>query len=117
MSDEVKENEAPVVVDGITPNDVNAFTNPKLGIAIVVKPVLTDGDFTKLVMGISFLESTAIAIIRSQLFANAIGANIVVHCTDKVTKDTAKGIDAKRVQWYGARLMDVYYQYAFVDPN
>lgn len=117
MSEEeqaVKEN---VVIDGITPNDVNAFTNPKLGIAIVVKPVLTDGDFTKWITGVSFSDSTAIAVHRSQLFANAISANILVHCTDKVTKEKVKDVDAKRVQWYGARLMDVYYQYAFVDPN
>lgn len=116
MSDEAEGKEA-AVVDGITPNGVNAFTNATLGIALVVKPVLTDGDFTKWVAGVSFSDSTSIAVHRSQLFANAVGAGILVYCSDKVTKDVARTLDAKRVQWYGARLMDVYYQYAFVDPN
>jgi len=113
----MSEEEKTLDVDGILSNGTNAFTNEALGIALVVKPVLTDGDFTKWVTGVSLSESTPIVVTRSQLFTNAIRAGIIVHCTDRATVDTARNIEAKRVQWYGARLMDVYYQYAFVDPN
>lgn len=111
MTDEVKE------VDGIQPNGDNAFVNEKLGIALVIKPVLTDGDFVKWVTGVSLASETPVVVTRSQLFTNAIKAGILVHCTDKTTADKAKDIEAARVQWYGARLLEVYWKYAYVDPN
>ena len=104
-------------VDGIKANGVNAFTSPRLGIAIVVKPVLTDGDFTRWITGVDLSGTEPIALTRAKMFGNAIAANILVHCTDKVTRETAKALDAHRPQWYGAQLMKVYYQYAIIDPN
>lgn len=117
MSDEAKEEKPPVIVDGIQANGVNAFVNEKLGIALAIKPVLTDGDFVKWVTGVSLASDTPVVVTRSQLFMNAIKAGILVHCTDKTTADKAKDIEAPRVQWYGSKLLEVYYQYAFVDPN
>jgi len=117
MSDESELKETPLVVDGIQPNGVNAFVNKKLGIALVVKPVLTSEDFDKFVGDVVFNDSVPFTVNRARLFANAIGANIIVHITDKCTKDTAKKLDAVKVQWYGEKLSQVYYQYAIVDPN
>lgn len=121
MSEEVQAENAPtvapVVVDGISPNGVNAFVSKRLGIALVVKPVLTSEDFDKFVDGVVFSDNTPIVINRSRLLANAIGANILVHMTDKCTREGVKKLEASKVQWYGEQLTAIYYQYAYVDPN
>ena len=109
--------ESPIVVDGITNNGVNAFVSAKLGIALVVKPVLTSEDFDRFVGDVVFNDSVPFTVNRARLLYNAIGANIIVHITDKCTKETAKKLDAAKVQWYGEKLSQVYYQYAIVDPN
>lgn len=119
MSEEEKDEqeEKPVIVDGIQANGVTAFVSKRLGIALVVKPVLTSDDLDKFADGVTFSETTPIALSRSRLLANAIGANILVHITDKCTRESVKKLEASKVQWYGEQLSRVYYQYIYVDPN
>ena len=52
-------------VDGITPNGVNAFVSEKLGIALVVKPVLTSEDFDRFVGDVVFNDSVPFTVNRA----------------------------------------------------
>lgn len=115
MSDEV--NAAPIIVDGITANDENAFVSEAYQIALVVKPALTAGDFEKWLVGFKMIDDEPIAAQRLRLFFNAVTAGIIVHCTDKPTKQTMRDIDAKHAQWYGSQLIAVYRRLTTIDPN
>lgn len=113
MNDEDQNN----VVDGITPNDENAFTSPKLGLALVVKPALTAGDLEMWLKGFEIDARRPLVVDRIQLLINAAKANIIIHSTDKITGSNVRELDGLKAQWYGAQLTNVYNRYQFVDPN
>lgn len=116
MSDE----EAPLVVDGITANGENAFCSVTYQIALVVKPIetMTAGDFEKWLSGFKMVEDEPIAAQRLRLFFSAVNAGgIIIHCTDKPTKATMKDISATHAQWYGSQLITVYRSLTSIDPN
>lgn len=113
MSDEPDPN----IVDGITPNGENAFTSPRLGIALVIKPKLAAGEMDTWLKDVRFEDGMSIASQRLALFFGAVRASIFVHCTDKPTILTMKSIDAERAQWYGSKLIGVYTRYTALDPN
>lgn len=113
MSDE-NQNE---VVDGITPNNENAFTSPKLGLALVIKPELTAGDLETWLKGFELDVRRPSIVDRIQLLFNATKANIIVHSTDKLTALTVRELDGMRAQWYGAQLTKVFNRYQYIDPN
>lgn len=104
-------------VDGITPNDENAFTSPRLGLALVVKPVLTAGDLEAWLKDFEIDQRRPSMVDRIQLLFCALKANIIVHSTDELTALTARGLDGRKAQWYGAQLMKVYNRYQLIDPN
>jgi len=107
----------PVVVDGITANGENAFCSTTYQIALVVKPALTAGEFEKWLSGFKMIEDEPIASQRLRLFFSAVQADIILHCTDKPTKVTMRGIDAQHAQWYGSQLISVYRRVTNIDPN
>lgn len=84
-------------------------------LTIEVKPDLTDGEFTAWAKGLRFDDDQPIAVLRSQLFHGAVKAGIISTCSD--TLDNPAGLPAKRVQFYGARLLAVYRSYTTLDPN
>lgn len=113
MSDE-EQNE---VVDGITPNGENAFTSPKLGLALVIKPALTAGDLETWLKGFEIDARRPSVVDRIQLLINAAKANIIIYSTDKIAPVNVRELDGLKAQWYGAQLTKVYNRYQFVDPN
>lgn len=113
MSDEEKDN----VVDGITPNEENAFTSPHLGVALVIKPSLTAGDLETWLKGFEIDPRRPSVVDRLLLLFNAAKANIIVHSTDKITAANVRELDGERAQWYGAMLTRVYNRYQIIDPN
>lgn len=114
MSDEDQTDQ---VVDGITPNDENAFTSTAYGIALAIKPSLTAGDLEAWLKGFELDSKRPSIVDRIQLLVNATKANIIVHSTDKLTTLTVRELDGHKAQWYGAQLMKVYNRYQYVDPN
>lgn len=104
-------------IDGITANDENAFTSTAYGIALVVKPSFTAGDFERWLGGFKLVDDEPIAAQRLRLFFAAVTAGIIVHCTDHPTKATMREIDATHAQWYGSQLITVYRRLTNIDPN
>lgn len=114
MSDE---NEGTRTVDGITADGINAFVSERFGIALVVKPDLTEGDLFKWGNELSFDDSKPLAVARSLALRGAVKAGIITHCTDKPTAANVSTINAQHAQWYGSKLLSVYQRYTFIDPN
>lgn len=113
MSDE----EQSKVVDNITPNGENAFTNPRLGIAFVVKPMLTAGDMERWLKDVEVKQTQPSIVDRMQMLFGAVKAGIIVHSTDKLTAANVRELDGDKANWYGAMLTIVYNRYQFIDPN
>lgn len=114
MADEERESKE---VDGITPNGVNAFTSPALGIALAVKPNLTAGDLERWLREVRIIDDAPMVLLRVQLLINAAKSSMIIHSTDKITAETVKDLDGLRAQWYGAQLWSVYRRYTAIDPN
>lgn len=108
---------SPEEVDGITANGENAFTSKAYGIALVVKPSFTAGDFERWLNGFKMVDDEPIAAQRLRLFFSAVAAGVIVHCTDHPTKVTMREIDAAHAQWYGSQLITVYRRLTTLDPN
>lgn len=109
--DEIKE------VDSIQPNGVNAFVSPALGLALVVKPMLTAGDLERWLDGFRVDSNKSIILDRISLLIGAVKAGIVVHSTDKLTVSNVRDLDGDKASWYGKQLIGVYNRYQFIDPN
>lgn len=104
-------------VDGLTPNGVNVFTSPKLGLALALKPNLTAGDLENWLRDVRFVDNAPSTLSRMQLLRGAARANLIVQSTDKISALTVHELDGHRAQWYGEQLMTVYMSYISIDPN
>ena len=105
------------VVDGITPNGVNAFTSPTRGLALAIKPSLTAGDVERWLKDVRLVDDAPMALLRVQLLINAAKANLIIHSTDTIKPETVKDLDGDRAMWYGAQLWRVYLRLTTIDPN
>lgn len=105
------------VVDGITPNGVNAFTSPGRGLALAVKPHLTAGDVEKWLKDVRLIDDAPMALLRVQLLIGAAKAGLIIQSTDPIKAETVKDLDGERAMWYGAQLWRVYLRVTNIDPN
>jgi hypothetical protein len=110
MDDEL----TPRTVDSVTEDGINSFVSERLGIALKVKPDLTDGDLFKWGQLITLEDNKPIAVARSMAFRGAVKAGIVLHRTDT---ERPESVPAERAQWYGLHLLTVYQRYTIIDPN
>lgn len=104
-------------VDGLTPNGVNVFTSPKLGLALAIKPSLTAGDLEMWLRDVRFVDDSSRILSRMQLLRGAARAAIIVQSTDNITAANVGSLDGHKAQWYGDQLMTVYLSYITIDPN
>ena len=105
------------VVDGITPNGVNAFTSSARGLALAIKPIITAGDVERWLKDVRLVDDAPMALLRVQLLSGAAKANLIIHSTDAIKAETVKDLDADRSMWYGAQLWRVYLRLTTIDPN
>lgn len=105
------------IVDGLTPNGVNVFTSPKLGLALAIKPTLTAGDLENWLRDVRFADNAPSTLSRIQLLRGAAKAGLIIQSTDKIAALNVNELDGRRAQWYGDQLMKVYLSYITIDPN